>query len=156
MLGHGIIHASHVAGLLSLFDGVTKAIDVQVAKSKGDLEQEIVIISQLHAINVQQLHYHERFGCDRHLLNSLRGMQIYSYQDGDDAKDGNAQSMWWFSIDKSEIQDVVTPQNADQHGYATDQFKLSPPLLTAIIRKLTCLPFQYGNLIQKICVLSAV
>jgi hypothetical protein len=28
---------------------------VQVAKNKGDLEQEIVIISQLHLINVQQL-----------------------------------------------------------------------------------------------------
>ena len=33
-------------------DGVTDAIDVQVAKNKGDLEQEIVILSQLHVINV--------------------------------------------------------------------------------------------------------
>jgi hypothetical protein len=56
MLSHGIINASHVAGLLSSIDGVTDAIDVQVAKNKGDLEQEIVIISQLHVINVQQLH----------------------------------------------------------------------------------------------------
>ncbi len=55
MLSHGIINASHVAGLLSLIDGVTNAINVQVAKNKGDLEQEIVIISQLHIINVQQL-----------------------------------------------------------------------------------------------------
>jgi hypothetical protein len=38
-----------------LIDGVTNVIDVQVAKNKGDLEQEIVIISQLHVINVQQL-----------------------------------------------------------------------------------------------------
>jgi hypothetical protein len=53
MLSHGIIHGSHVAGLLSLIDGVTNAIDVQVTKGKGDLEQEIVIISQLHVINVQ-------------------------------------------------------------------------------------------------------
>jgi hypothetical protein len=53
MLSHGIVNASHVAGLLSLIDGVTNAIDVQVAKNKGDLEQEIVIISQLHIINVQ-------------------------------------------------------------------------------------------------------
>jgi hypothetical protein len=55
MLSHGIIHASHVTGLLSLIDGVTDAIDVQVAKIKGDPEQEIVIISQLQVINVQRL-----------------------------------------------------------------------------------------------------
>ncbi len=55
MLSQGIINASHVAGLLSLIDGVTNAIDVQVAKNKGDLEQEIVIISQLHVVNVQRL-----------------------------------------------------------------------------------------------------
>jgi hypothetical protein len=55
MLSHGIINASHVAGLLSLIDGVTNAINVQVAKNKGDLVQEIVIISQLHVINVQRL-----------------------------------------------------------------------------------------------------
>jgi hypothetical protein len=46
---------SHVAGLQSFIDGVTDAIDVQVAKNKGVLEQEIVIISQFHVINVQQL-----------------------------------------------------------------------------------------------------
>jgi hypothetical protein len=55
MLSRGIVNASHVAGLLSLIDGVTDAIDVQVAKNKGDLKQEIVILSQLHVINVQQL-----------------------------------------------------------------------------------------------------
>jgi hypothetical protein len=41
MLSHGIINASHVAGLLSLVDGVTNSIDVQVAKNKGDLKQEM-------------------------------------------------------------------------------------------------------------------
>jgi hypothetical protein len=55
MLSHGITSASHVAGLLSSIDGVSNATDVQVAKNKGDHEQEIVIISQLHVINVQQL-----------------------------------------------------------------------------------------------------
>jgi hypothetical protein len=49
MLSHGIINASHVAGLLSSIDGVTNAIDVQVAKNKGDFEQEIKVISQLSA-----------------------------------------------------------------------------------------------------------
>ncbi len=53
MLSHGIVNANHVAGLLSLIDDVINAIDMQVAKNKGDLEQEIVIISQLHVINVQ-------------------------------------------------------------------------------------------------------
>jgi hypothetical protein len=40
---------------ISLIDGVTDAIDVQVAKNKGYIEQEIVILSQLHLIDVQQL-----------------------------------------------------------------------------------------------------
>ena len=53
MLSHGIVNAIAVTGQLSLIDGVTDAIDVQVAKNKGDLKQEIVIISQLHVINVQ-------------------------------------------------------------------------------------------------------
>jgi hypothetical protein len=55
MLSHGIVSASHVTGQLSLIDCVTNTIDVQVAKNKEDLEQEIVIISQLYIINVQQL-----------------------------------------------------------------------------------------------------
>ena len=55
MLSHGIINASHVTGQLSSIDGVTDAIDVQMAKNKGDIKQEIVILSQLHVINVQQL-----------------------------------------------------------------------------------------------------
>jgi hypothetical protein len=55
MLSQGIINASHVAGLLSLIDSTTNAIDVQVAKNKGDLEQEIVIISELHIVYVQRL-----------------------------------------------------------------------------------------------------
>jgi hypothetical protein len=56
MLSHGIVNAIAVTGRLSSIDGVTDAIDVQVAKNKRDLEQEIVILSQLHVINVQQLH----------------------------------------------------------------------------------------------------
>jgi hypothetical protein len=55
MMTHGIVNVITVTGQLSLIDGVTHAIDVQVAKNKGDIEQEIVILSQLHIINVQQL-----------------------------------------------------------------------------------------------------
>jgi hypothetical protein len=53
MLSHGIVNAIAVTGQLSLIGGVTNAIDVQVAKNKGDLKQDVVIISQLHVINVQ-------------------------------------------------------------------------------------------------------
>ncbi len=55
MLSHDIVNVIAVTGQLSLIDGVTDATDVQVAKNKGDLEQEIVILSQLHVINVQHL-----------------------------------------------------------------------------------------------------
>jgi hypothetical protein len=55
MLSHGIVNAIAVTGQLSWIDGVTNAIDVQMAKNKGDIEQEIVILSQLHVINVQGL-----------------------------------------------------------------------------------------------------
>jgi hypothetical protein len=55
MLSHGIVNAIAVTGQLSLIDGVTNAIDVQVATNKRDLKQEIVIFSQLHVINVQRL-----------------------------------------------------------------------------------------------------
>jgi hypothetical protein len=53
MSSHGIINVIAVTGRLSWIDGVTNAIDVQVAKNKRDLEQEIVIVFQLHIINVQ-------------------------------------------------------------------------------------------------------
>ncbi len=55
MLSYGIVNVIAVTGQLSLIDGVTNAIDVQVAKNKGDHEQKNVILSQLHIIYVQQL-----------------------------------------------------------------------------------------------------
>jgi hypothetical protein len=45
MLSHGIVNAIVVIGQLSSIDGVTNAIDVRVAKNKGVIEQEIVILS---------------------------------------------------------------------------------------------------------------
>jgi hypothetical protein len=38
MLSRGIVNAIAVTGQLSLIYGVTNAVDVQVAKNKGDLE----------------------------------------------------------------------------------------------------------------------
>ncbi len=55
MLSHGIINVIAVTAQLSLIDGVTDAINVQVANNKRDIKQEIVILFQLHVINVQQL-----------------------------------------------------------------------------------------------------
>jgi hypothetical protein len=55
MLSHGIVSMIAVTGQLSSIDGVTNDIDVQMAKNKGDIEQEIVILSQLQVINVQRL-----------------------------------------------------------------------------------------------------
>jgi hypothetical protein len=45
MLSNGITNRIAVTGQLSSIDGVTNAIEVQVAKNKRDLEQEIVILS---------------------------------------------------------------------------------------------------------------
>jgi hypothetical protein len=53
MLSHGLVN---VIAVTDSIDGVNNAIDVQVAKKQSDLEQEIVILSQLHVINLQQLH----------------------------------------------------------------------------------------------------
>jgi hypothetical protein len=44
MLSHGIVNAIAVTGQLSSIDGVANAIDVQVAKNKGDIKQEIVML----------------------------------------------------------------------------------------------------------------
>ncbi len=93
---------------------------------------------------------------NRHSLHLPRGMWIYSYWDGNNGKDGNTCSLWWFSADESKIQDVAVPKDVDQHGDSTDQFKSSPPLSTAMVRKSTCLLFQYDDLIQMICALFAV
>jgi hypothetical protein len=53
MLSHGLVNTIAVTDPI---DGVNNAIDLQVAKNQSDLEQEIVILSQLHVINLQRLH----------------------------------------------------------------------------------------------------
>ncbi len=159
MLSHGIINASHVSGLLSLIDGITNAIDVQVVKNKGDLEQEIVIISQLHVVNVQQL-------CDLdHLTVRWDTTDIHSIHQEE------CQSIL---IEMEMMQKMGTPVLYGGFPLRNLKFKTwlhlkmlsntetpltnssCPPLLTAMVRKLTCLHFQYNNLIQKICALVAV
>ncbi len=53
MLSHGLVN---VIAVTDPIDGVNNAIDVQAAKNQSDLEQEIVILSQLHVTNLQRLH----------------------------------------------------------------------------------------------------
>jgi hypothetical protein len=131
MLSHGIVNGIAVIGQLSWIDGVANAIDVQVAKNKGDLEHEIVILSQLHVINVQQLRDLDRLAgrwntteicsiCQGECESILIEMEMMQ-------KMGNTCSLWWFSADESKIQDLAAPKDVDRHGNSTDQFKSSPP-----------------------------
>jgi hypothetical protein len=159
MLSHGIVNAIAVTGQLSLIDGVTNTIDVQVAKNKKDLEQEIVILSQLQVINVQQL-------CDLdHLAMRWNTIDIcYICQ-------GECKSIL---IEMEMMQKMGTPVPYGDFLLTNLKFKTwlhlkmlinmetpltnsnRPPLLTAMVRKSTCLLFQYDNLIQMICTLFAV
>jgi hypothetical protein len=159
MLSHGIVNVSHVAGLLSLIDGVTDAIDVQVAKNKGDLKQKIVIISQLQVINVQRLRDldHLSMRWDTTDICSICQEECKS-----------------ILIDMEMMQKMGTPVPYGDFPLMNLKFKIwlhlkmlintempltnstCPPLLTAMVRKLTCMLFQYNDLIQKICASFAV
>ncbi len=55
MLSHGIVNAIAVTGQLSLIDGGTDTIDVQVVKNKVDIKQEIVIAAWMDAV-IRALH----------------------------------------------------------------------------------------------------
>jgi hypothetical protein len=140
MLSHGIVNLSHVTGLLSSIDGVTNAIDVQVAKNKGDLKQEIVIISQLHVINMQQLRDLD------HLAVRWNTTDICSI---------HQEECESILIEMEMMPKMKTP--VPYGGFPLTNLKLKThPLLTALVRKSTCLLFQYDNLIQKICALFAI
>jgi hypothetical protein len=159
MLSHGIVNANHVTGWLTLIDGVTDAIDVQVAKNKRDLEQEIVILSQLPVINVQQLRDLDRLAvrwnttdirsiCQGECKSILIEMEMMSKMGTPVPYGGfpltNLQFKTWLYLKM--LIDMETPLTNSNH----------PPLLTAMVRKLTCLLFQYNDLIQMICPLFAV
>ncbi len=159
MLSHGIVNASHVTGQQSLIDGVTVAIDVKVAKNKGDLEQEIVIISQLHVINVQRLHDLDSLAVrwnttDIHSIwqgeceSILIEMEMMQKMETPFPYGGipmtNLKFMTWLHLKM--LINMETPLTNSTF----------PPLPTAMVSKLTCLLFQYDDLIQKICVLFAV
>jgi hypothetical protein len=159
MISHGIVNARAVTGQLSSIDGVADAIDVQVAKKKRDLEQEIVILSQLHIINVQQLRDLDHLAvrwitadihsiCQGECESILIEMELMS-------KMGTPIPYGGFPLTNLKIQDVAVPKDVDQHGDSTDQFKLSPPV-DCNGQESTCLLFQYDDLIQMICTLFAV
>jgi hypothetical protein len=131
MLSHGIIIVIAVTGQLSLIDGVTNAIDVQMVKNKREFEQEIVILSQLYVMNVQQLRDLNRLAVrwnmtdicsirQRECKSILIEMEMMSKMGTPVPYDG-------FLPTKKEIQDMAVPKDVDRHGDSTDQFKLSPP-----------------------------
>ncbi len=159
MLSRGIVNAMTVTGQLSLIDCVTNAIDVQVSKNKGDLEQETVIISQLHVINVQQLrdldHLAVRWNttvicsiCQGECKSILIEMEMMQKMGTPVLYGGipltNLKFKTWLHLKM--LINMETPLTNSNY----------PPLLTAMVRKLTCLLLQYDNLIQKICASFAV
>jgi hypothetical protein len=130
MLSHGILNTIAATGQLSPIDGLTDAIDVQVAKNKGDIKQEIVILSQLHVINVQRLCDLDRlavrwnttdirFICQGECKSILIEMEMMATM-------GTPVPYGGFPLTNLK-QDVAVPKDVDQHGDSTDQFKLSPP-----------------------------
>jgi hypothetical protein len=159
MISHGIVNAIAVTGRLSSIDGVTNAIDVKVAKNKTDLEQEIVILSQLHEINVQQL-------CDLDRL-TMR----WNTTDIRSIRQGECESIL---IEMEMMSKMGTPVPYGGFPLTNLQFKTwlylkmlinmetpltnsnRPPLSTIMVRKSTCLPFQYDDLIQMICTSFAI
>jgi hypothetical protein len=147
MLSHDIVNAIAITGQLSLIDGVTNAIDVQVAKIKGDIEQEIVILSQLHVINLQPIHDLDHLAvrwnttdicsicqgeCDSILIEmDMMGTPVP--YNGFPLTNLKFNTWLYLKI----LFDMETPLNNSN----------CPPLLTAMVRKSTCLLFQYDNLI---------
>jgi hypothetical protein len=159
MLSHGIINAIAVTGHLTSIDGVTDAIDVQMAKNKGDIEQEIVILSQLHVINVQQLRDLDCLAvwwnttdicsiCQGECKSILIEIEMMAKMGTPVPYGGflltNLKFKTWLCLKM--LIDTETPLSNSN----------CPPLLTAMVRKLTCLLFQYDNLIQMICALFAI
>ncbi len=120
-------------------------------KNKGDLEQEIIIISQLHIVNVQRLGDLDRLAMrwDTTDLCSICQEEHYS-----------------IFIKMEMMQKMGTPVPCGSFPLTNLKFKTwlhlkmlinmempltnssCPPLLAAMVRKLTCLHFQYNNLIQ--------
>jgi hypothetical protein len=159
MLSHGIIDESHVAGLLSSIDGVTNAIDV-LAKNKGGLEQEIVIVSQLLVVNVQQLRDLDRLAvrwdmtdicsiCQEECKSILIEMEMMQ-------KMGTPIPYGGFPLTNLKFKTWLYLKMLINTETPLTNSNCPPPLLTAMVRKSTCLLFQYGDLIQMICALFAV
>ncbi len=128
-------------------------------KNKGDLEQNIVILSQLHVINVQQLHGLDRLAvrwnatdicsiCQGECESILIEMEMMQKMGTPVHYGGfpltNLKFMTWLHL-KMLINTETPLTNSN-----------CPPLLTAMVRKLTCLLFQYDNLIKMICALYAI
>jgi hypothetical protein len=141
MLSHGIVNAIAVTDPI---DGVNIAIDVQVAKNQSDLKQEIVILSQLYVINLQQLHDLDR------LAMRWNTTDVHSLGQGE------CESIL---VEMEMMQKMGTPAPYGGFLLSNQKFKMwlhlkmlinmetpltninCPPLLIAMVRQLTCLLF---------------
>jgi hypothetical protein len=159
MLSHGIVNAIAVTGQLSSIDGVTDAIDVQMAKNKGDVEQDIVILSQLHIINVQQLRDLDRLAvrwntsdihsiCQGECESILIEMEMMAKMRTPVPYGGflltNLKFKTWLYLKM--LIDTETPLTNSNR----------PPTVDCNGQELTCLLFQYEDLIQMICASFAI
>jgi hypothetical protein len=159
MLSHGIVIAIAVTGQLSLIDGVTNSIDVQIAKNKGDTEQEIVILSQLHVINVQQLRDLDRLAvrwnttdihsiCQGECESILIEMEMMAKMGTPVPYGGilltNLKFKTWLYLKM--LIDMETPLTNSNRPLPVD----------CDGQEIDMSAFQYNNLIQMICTLFAI
>ncbi len=120
-------------------------------KNKGDIEQEIVILSQLLVINVQRL-------CDLdHLAVRWNTTDICSICQGECesiliememmAKMGTPVPYGSFLLTNLKFKMWLYLKMLIDMETPLTNSNCPPPLSTAMVRKLTCLLFQYNNLI---------
>jgi hypothetical protein len=130
-----------------------------MAKNRGDIKKEIVFLSQLHVINVQRLHDLDhlavrwnttdiRSTCQGECESILIEMEMMAKMGSPVPYGGfplmNLKFKAWLYLKM--LIDMETPLTNSN----------CPPLVDYNGQKLTCLLFQYNNLIQMICTLFAV
>jgi hypothetical protein len=151
MLSHDIVKAIAVTGQLSLIDGATDAIDVQVAKTREILSKKLSSFPSSTYVQQQR-----DLDCLAVRWNTTGVLSICQ---------GEGES---FLIEMKMMSKMGTPVTYGGFPLMNLKFKtwlylktpltnsIVPPLSTAMVRKLTCLLFQYNNLIQMKCALLVV
>ncbi len=125
-----------------------------MAKNKGDLEQEILTLSQLHKINVQQLHDLDHLAvmwdttdicsiCQEKCNVVISEMEMIQ-------KMGTPVQYGCFPLTNLEFKTWLHLKMLINAETPLINLSRLPPL-TAMVRKSTCLCFQYNTLIQNVC-----